>query len=933
MFSFRTVWVTRPPGRQSPIFDLFKGDEGEAADSERETLYITQDTAAFEGLLPSDRAYAVDVLALHAFAFPDTPEDSAAEHLRQGGASGAGLWEVWRTIEARLAALPLWTLETIGLVLHDLDERGLAHVFGHFAECVRRAGTRCGPWLETFTPDARRNERRTLPPHADCTPLDVDRLASHLLPGGTFSRLMPGYESRPGQVEMLRAVARAFSEGRHLLVEAGTGVGKSIAYLIPAAAWALLNDVPVVVSTNTRNLQAQLIEKDLPLVRAAVCGDDSAPLRVAVLKGRSNYACLRRIALLLEQSHFELERPELRRFALALAWIAQSPDGDLDTFAGAGHADAVFLAKLSSTAEECPGRACRYWRRCFLQKARARAAAAHVVIANHALVFAESQAPGTALPPHAQIVFDEAHNLEEAATRHLSTELTQARLNQLLRRLSRGRGNRAGGVLEVLRNHLQKGAITTNEASTKALRRQIRQIRSALEEVQNSARILFEELHGLIQPGHDPVRFRCVPSSAAVSVEADDLFADDEGDDAATMCADGMPFSGAFTREVCRDKQFAACQGGWDEAEVQRCRLAVKHAVAEASGLLLELGEALRQTTEGELALYDDQAANVEGAAAALRAFALDMDFILAATDTEHVFWAEPPSRSAGTANLYAAPLSIGEALAELLYRQKATVVFCSATLRVGSSFGYISRRLGIDRLEPEQLMTCVAASPFDYLTQCAALAPVFLPPPTGSTGGSYSEQLCGLMLDVFTRTRGRAMGLFTSYEMMNQVARLLEEPLRAAGIRLLVHGTNGTRDQITRIFRSGGSCVLLGTHSFWEGVDVAGEALSCVVMARLPFAAVTDPIVEARCEQIERAGGSAFREFSLPQAVIRFRQGFGRLIRTRADRGVVIVADPRVMTKSYGATFRKSLPCPLLRVGSRDELLARVEALSKSVH
>ena len=204
------------------------------------------------------------------------------------------------------------------------------------------------------------------------------------------------------------------------------------------------------------------------------------------------------------------------------------------------------------------------------------------------------------------------------------------------------------------------------------------------------------------------------------------------------------------------------------------------------------------------------------------------MDFILAATDTEHVFWAEPPSRSAGTANLYAAPLSIGEALAELLYRQKATVVFCSATLRVGSSFGYISRRLGIDRLEPEQLMTCVAESPFDYLTQCAALAPVFLPPPTGSTGGSYSEQLCGLMLDVFTRTRGRAMGLFTSYEMMNQVARLLEEPLRGG------HPVVGTRHERNArpdhaIFRSGGSCVLLGTHSFWEGRGCGGRGVGCV--------------------------------------------------------------------------------------------------------
>jgi len=925
MLSFRTVWVTQPPG-QPPVFDLFP-DEGQAADPAQETLYITQDAAAFEELLPSGRAYAVDVLALHAFAFPDTPVESAAERLRQGGASGEGLWAVWRTIEARLAALPLWTLETIELVLRDLDERGMARVFGHFAERARRAGTGCGPWLETFAPEARRSERRTLPAHADCTPLDSARIAAHLLPGGTFSRLMPGYESRPGQVEMLRAVARAFSEGRHLLVEAGTGVGKSLAYLIPAAAWALLNDVPVVVSTNTRNLQAQLIEKDLPLVRAAVCADGSA-LRVAVLKGRSNYVCLRRIAILLEQSHFELERPELRHFALALAWAAQSPDGDLDTFAGAGHADAAFLAKLASTAEECPGRACRYGRRCFLQKARARATVAHVVIANHALVFAESQSPGSALPPHAQIVFDEAHNLEEAATRHLSTELTQTRLTQLLRRLSRGRGRRAGGVLEVLRTHLETGAVTADEASAKALRQQIRQIRSALEEVQNTARVLFEALFALIQPGHVPVRFRRVPSFVEAAAGAGDQAAGDTAGDAEIPCMGEAPPSGTFTREVCRDKQFSACPDGWDEADVQQRRLAVKRAVAEASGLLLKLGEALRQTAEGELALYDDQAANVEGAAAALRAFASDMDFVLAATDAEHVFWAEPPSRSAGTANLYAAPLSIGEALAELLYRQKATVVFCSATLRVGSSFGYISRRLGIDRLEPEQVMTCVAESPFDYLTQCAALAPVFLPAPTGPAGGAYAEQLSGLMLEVFTRTRGRAMGLFTSYEMMNQVARLLEAPLREAGVRLLVHGSNGTRDQITRIFRSGGACVLLGTHSFWEGVDVAGEALSCVVMARLPFAAVTDPIVEARCEQIERAGGSAFREFSLPQAVIRFRQGFGRLIRTRADKGVVIVADPRVVTMTYGATFRKSLPCPLLRVESRADLLARVEAL-----
>ncbi|HPW74364.1 MAG TPA: helicase C-terminal domain-containing protein [Kiritimatiellia bacterium] len=923
MLNFRTVWVTRHPGRP-PVFDLFPvTDQRDGG----ETVYVTQDPAAFEGVLPQEGAWAVDVLVLYAFAFPGTPAEQVTTQIRQGPHTGEAIGVLWQAVAARLNALPLWTLESIEGILRNLDEHGLARVFSHFAACVRQAGVGCGPWIETFAPEARRGDRRALPEHADCSPLDVAAMAAHLLPGGAFARLMPGYEPRAGQVEMLHAVTRAFNEGRHLLVEAGTGVGKSLAYLIPAAAWALLNDVPVVVSTNTRNLQAQLIENDLPRVREAVCPGGRAALRVAVVKGRSNHFCLRRLAILLEQSQYELDRPEWRHFAYVLAWAAQTPDGDLDTFAGPGRVDAEFLAKLASTAEECPGRACRYSRRCFLQRARARAAAAHVVIANHALVFAESRAPGTALPPHAQIVFDEAHNLEEAATRHLSTEITQTRLTQLLRRLSRGRGRRAGGMLEVLRNHLEKGAVTADPEYAQALRRQIREIRNVLEEVQAAARQLFESLHGLIQPEPGPVRFRCVPC------DGPDATVWPTGESALAAGNAGQPacggvFPSGFRREVFRDKRFTPCPDAWDEDTVQMHRIGLKNAIAEASGLLLALGEALRQATEGELALYDDQAANVEGAAASLRTYAMDLDFVLAAYDAEHVFWAEPPSRSAGTAHLYAAPLRIGEALAETLYRRKATVVFCSATLRVGNSFGYISRRLGIDRLEPDRLLTCVAASPFDYLTQCAALAPVFLPEPTGGTGGTYAEQLSGLMLDVFTRTRGRAMGLFTSYEMMNRVARLLEEPLQEAGIRLLVHGTNGSRDQITRIFRTGGNCVLLGTHSFWEGVDVAGEALSCVVMARLPFAAVTDPIVEARCEQIEDAGGCAFREFSLPQAVIRFRQGFGRLIRTRADRGVVIIADPRVVTKSYGATFRKSLPCPLLRVETREELLRRVEAL-----
>jgi ATP-dependent DNA helicase DinG len=206
------------------------------------------------------------------------------------------------------------------------------------------------------------------------------------------------------------------------------------------------------------------------------------------------------------------------------------------------------------------------------------------------------------------------------------------------------------------------------------------------------------------------------------------------------------------------------------------------------------------------------------------------------------------------------------------------------------------------------------------------------MPEPVGEGRVSYVDHLSTMMFELFVKTEGRALGLFTSYEMMNRVAELLEEPLKERGITLMVHGKSGTRDQITRIFREGSKCALLGTHSFWEGVDVSGDALSCVVVARLPFAAVGDPVVEARCEQIQLAGGNPFREFSLPQAVIRFRQGFGRLIRTVADRGVVVVADPRIITKRYGSSFVKSLPCPVMKIQDLQDMLVRVGAFFDEV-
>ena len=916
-----TVWTTRAPD-QTTVFDIYPPRSG--SESGANALYLTNDRSAFEDIFPAHDCRVASVLTLYPFAFPLAPVERMEQVFADSGIpsdaqSAEALWRVWLRIEARLKTFPIWALESIQLILHELDETALSRFFAHCARTLRDRGAPDQPWPQTFPQMAGGRERaRALPSHDDCSPLLTDAIAAHLMPDGTFSRLMPGYESRKGQVEMARAVAEAFNGRRHLLVEAGTGVGKSLAYLLPAAAWAKLNDMPVIISTNTRNLQTQLIEKDLPRVREAFkleTGEEE-PFRAVLLKGRANYFCLRRLSVLLENRQFELDRPELRHFAEALAWLVQSPDGDLDTFAGASHCDSAFLAKLASTGEECPGRRCRYYRRCFLQKARAAAANAHLIVANHALVFAEAGGSGSIFPAYSHVVFDEAHNLEEAATRHLSSELSLSRIRQALRRLSRGKGAHAGGLLEQIRKHLTRGALTGNAEEAQKMLKTVRDVKRQIERVQSHFVLFFEALQRLFPPEMDTVRYKCEQPAPGTVLDVADLFDVDQP----------LP-----KRTVCREGLFTAPPERWDEREVNQLKVQAAAALLETAGMLRDLADDLQRATQDELNLYGDLSLSAEGAVASIKELVGDLEFIWAGTDPEHVFWAEMTGGGQRQVRLVAAPLSIATQLKTLLYDQKDSVIFCSATLRVGGSFGYIAKRLGINLLnDPSRLLTCVAESPFDYLTQCVAIAPAFLPDPgvSAANTGEYVEQLLGLMLDVFQITRGRALGLFTSYQMMNQVAKLLEEPLREIGIRLLVQGTDGTRDQITRIFRSGDPAVLLGTHSFWEGVDVAGEALSCVVMARLPFSAVGDPIVEARCEQIEQAGGSPFREFSLPLAVIRFRQGFGRLIRTRSDKGAVIIADPRLMTKNYGTTFRKSLPCSVLRSDSRSDLLDRIEAV-----
>lgn len=852
---------------------------------------VTNDAPSLASLVAGTRlggANVVDAGSLRRIAFPEMPED-AADSPEDGGREA--LERFWPKCVQRLDAIPKWAHETIALLCSNMDEPGLAALFAYWADSldVPEADSR---WQNSFRPLQRRVERRPLPTLEDCSPLDADRAAAMLGEGGALAREVPGYEPRPGQIRMLRAVVQAFNEGKHLVAEAGTGIGKSLAYLLPAALWARLNDVPVVVSTNTKNLQAQLVEKDLPMVMKVLAADASPsekPLEAAVIKGRSNYLCLRRFGQLLDGGFFDMARPELRMSASAIAWAATTPDGDFDAITSSGAVDAQFVQNLASGSEECQGRACRLFGRCFVQKARARALAANLVIANHSLVFTEldSDIP-VSLPPHAQVVFDEAHNIEEAATNHFTIEISAGEAAAVTRRLVQSRGKTRRGILPMLMKRVADGSLTLGDVGGAA---SLIKIATDAATEFNGAAARFCRALGKIPPDKTQTL----------------RYAFAENDDGTGKVPDANPLWQAADG---RAGEFLEAAG--------RLKKAVKNLAAM-------LDDAV---ADGELNLVSGESADLKAVAERIDEFVGNCEYVINGTDRERVFWIEKDRGTAGRemGAAYAAPVNVGPYLAKSLFGRRSSVVLCSATLSVAGSFGFMASRLGLDLVDQARLSFCTAPSPFDYARQCSLLVPEFMPSPLGQDH-SYPKALCGVIMRAAEANGGRTMVLFTSYEMMRECAELVRDECERGGYQLLVQGESGSRNRMTRVFRRDGRCILFGAQSFWEGVDVMGEALSCVVVAKLPFVSPGDPVVAARCEQIDNAGGSSFAEYSVPLAVLRLRQGFGRLIRHRLDKGSVIVADTRIVTKGYGRIFLRSLPVSAVRCRTEEEFRTLLES------
>ena len=737
-----------------------------------------------------------------------------------------------------------------------------------------------------------------MPDHEDCSALDVDSVAENLMPGGTLGT-MKGYEARPGQIDMLKAVVRAFNQREHLMIEAGTGVGKSLAYLIPSIRWAVLNDTPVVVSTATRNLQSQLIGNDIPRAVQTVKGE----VRVALLKGRGNYLCLRSLGDIMRDGYYAMNRDERDEFGMVVEWLHEEGcDGDLD-----GVNLPLLRNRLVCAGEDCGGRRCPYFSRCFIRKARERALRAHLIVANHSLVLADAANPSAGLlPSYGRLVFDEAHNLEDIATEFFSFDFSRESLTQLINRATRRRRGDRGrekGVLGAIQRQIDNGALA-NAENASVIKELIQRARTSCVFAQLEADALIDIAANMFNPsaGAEFVRYRRVrvgenefgPRQYAVN--------------------------GLF-------KTYDSVQ--WDEKPLSAGLLKFEERLADVADSLKNIAKYLSEAAEdGELNFYGDLVAQSEQVSLAIRSYLAGVKFILAGGDVQYVYWIERVKKGGKAERrteirLVAAPLSVAGEMWRCFYKLKDSVVLCSATLRVGDRFDYMAKRLGSVPPVGSEETDCrtrmlVAASPFDYFRQSLVMAADFLPD-LASEPEKHIKSLAPFLARLFDASDGRGLVLFTAYDMMRKVADMSRPLFAAAGLELYVQGGGLTREAMVSRLKEGGRAVLFGSQSFWEGVDVAGDALSCVVIARLPFPQKGEPITEARSERIEEEGGSSFRDYMIPEAVIKFRQGFGRLVRTKSDRGVVIVTDRRIVSKNYGAIFRKSITSSVHCVSSED--------------
>ncbi|MBF9018665.1 MULTISPECIES: helicase C-terminal domain-containing protein [unclassified Oceanispirochaeta] len=669
--------------------------------------------------------------------------------------------------------------------------------------------------------------------------LDEKELSGILAPGGPLDEIDPYYEERPCQIELLETITRGFNEEKIVVAEAGTGVGKSFSYLVPALKWADANEQRVVISTATINLQQQLMEKDLPLAQK-LCGTD---VKAVLVKGRRNYLCRNRLSEALEENSLFREKSDL--LLQIKDWGESSPTGSIS--------ELPFLppdeiwSRVCSDADACFGARCRYFENCFVMKSRREAAAAGILVVNHHMYFADMSLrisglgfEGTVLLPHYhKVIFDEAHNIENSATSYFSEEYNRIQLMKYLQRLYKQRKGRSGGIL------IRLEAIQPPPEGVL--------FPELLRDLRAQAEIL------------DALAFDFFPGESTVRLQ------DNSHPDYLRKIREPL----LLTREKL--SQFIGFLNKWYDLIREE---------DQENTVVLEFKMILNRLNKYSVFLNKFSQFDAE--------------------DEDGVFWLEKKVRDGKSfIRFLITPLDISGWMKSGIYDSYSSVVFTSATLTMDNKFSYWQRRVGLDQQISERLVSRQFASPFPYKENVLLGLPEDIPEPSAP---EYREVLMQSIRKLLQSNEGRALVLFTSYELLKYCYDNILEDWSLPEVSLLRQGSED-RARLLNHFTQDIQSVLFATDSFWEGVDTPGESLRLVILCKLPFRVPTDPVYQARLEAIEKRGGNPFRELSLPEAVMKFRQGFGRLMRRKTDRGAVIVLDSRVINKNYGTVFLRSLP------------------------